>query len=64
MNEVYLKNNFLTKKDFKASFNKIMNEMSSLKKAVLRVEDRISSYSDMYEINKWHAEKLANRISH
>lgn len=68
-NEFELKN-LVTKQEFnssidplKADVNTLKKDVAILKKSVLNIESKINIYSDMYEVNKWNSEKLANRVN-
>ena len=41
----------------------LKSDVTILKKSVLNIENKINIYSDMYEVNKWNSEKLANRVN-
>ncbi len=41
----------------------LKKDVSILKKSVLNIENKINIYSDMYEINRWNADKLANKVN-
>ncbi len=41
----------------------LKEDVSVLKGSVLNIEKKINIYSDMYEVNKWNSEKLANRVN-
>lgn len=47
----------------KETVGDLKESFGSIKNTVLRIEERLNYYGDMYEINKWHAEKLAKRLS-
>jgi predicted RNase H-like nuclease (RuvC/YqgF family) len=68
--------NLVTKKEFTSAINPLKDDVkvlktdvkalktdvSVLKRSVLNIENKINIYSDMYEVNKWNSEKLANRV--
>ena len=47
----------------KIAVAEINRSLSKLTGIVLRIEERNNVYSDMYEINKWNVNKLANRVN-
>ena len=47
----------------KSDVSVLKSDVAILKKSVLNIESKINIYSDMYEVNKWNSEKLANRIN-
>jgi polyhydroxyalkanoate synthesis regulator phasin len=62
--------NLLTKKEFTSAINPLKDDVKTLKsdvailkRSVLNIENKINIYSDMYEVNKWNSEKLANRVN-
>jgi hypothetical protein len=62
--------NLITKSEFasaidplKADVKTLKEDVNVLKRSVLNIENKINIYSDMYEVNKWNSEKLANRVS-
>lgn len=77
MDKVTLQKDYVTKTEFKSSINAIdlklkdhsaelrdiKGTLSTLKISVMNIEAKINIYSDMYEINKWNLNKLANRVN-
>ena len=62
--------NLATKKELNDAINPLKTDVKTLKKdvailkkSVLNIESKINIYSDMYEVNKWNSEKLANRVN-
>ncbi len=47
----------------KSDVSILKSDVAILKKSVLNIESKINIYSDMYEVNKWNSEKLANRVN-
>ena len=47
----------------KKDVSTLKSDVAILKKSVLNIESKINIYSDMYEVNKWNSEKLANRVN-
>ena len=50
-------------KILKTDVSTLKSDVTILKKSVLNIENKINIYSDMYEVNKWNSEKLANRVN-
>ncbi len=50
-------------KTLKKDVSILKSDVAILKKSVLNIESKINIYSDMYEVNKWNSEKLANRVN-
>jgi len=50
-------------KTLKKDVSTLKSDVAILKKSVLNIESKINIYSDMYEVNKWNSEKLANRVN-
>ena len=50
-------------KTLKKDVATLKSDVGILKKSVLNIENKINIYSDMYEVNKWNSEKLANRVN-
>ena len=63
MNKNSQKNNHVTKQEFNSAIDPLKTDIAILKKSVLNIENKIIIYSDMYEVNKWNSEKLANRVN-
>ena len=63
MNKNSQKNNHVTKQEFNSAIDPLKTDIAILKKSVLNIENKINIYSDMYEVNKWNSEKLANRVN-
>lgn len=77
MENVTLQKDYITKTEFRSSINAISSKLkghsaelkdikgtlSTLKVSTMNIEAKINIYSDMYEINKWNLDKLANRVN-
>mgnify|MGYP001080391064 CR=1 FL=1 len=50
-------------KTLKTDVSTLKSDVAVLKRSVLNIENKINIYSDMYEVNKWNSEKLANRVN-
>ncbi|MBU0534917.1 hypothetical protein KKC62_01990 [Patescibacteria group bacterium] len=54
---------YITKKEFNTEIKDIKGTLSTLKVSTMNIEAKINIYSDMYEMNKWNLNKLANRVN-
>ncbi|GEM_PF-6608064 len=63
MNKTILENEYITRKEFVTTTREIKDVLNIVKSSVANIEAGINTYSDMYEINKWNSNKLANRVS-
>lgn len=63
MNKLLLKDKYITIREFNSAINDIKHTLSSLKVSSMNIEAKINVYSDMYEINRWNLDKLANRVN-
>lgn len=63
MSKIPLNSEYITKREFNFAIIDIKGTLSTLKVSTMNIEAKINIYSDMYEINKWNVNKLANRLS-
>ncbi len=50
-------------RDIKEELKAIKEIIRTLRHSMMNIEAKINIYSDMYEMNKWNLNKLANRVN-